>query len=34
MRGGDVGAAMEADIGVAHVVADDDEDVGTAGFLG
>ena len=34
MRGGDVGAAMEADIGVAHVVADDDDDVRTAGFLG
>lgn len=30
---GDIGAAMEADIGIAHVIADDDEDVGSAGLL-
>jgi hypothetical protein len=31
VRGGDVLAAVEADVGVTHVVADDDEDVGAFG---
>ena len=31
VRGRDILAAMEADVGVAHVVADDDEDVGPVG---
>jgi hypothetical protein len=27
MRGGDVFAAVEADVGIAHIIADDDENV-------